>query len=286
MPELPEVETIKNDLNSKILNLKISQVTVSLPKIVKNDLTFFQNILNNNSFSNINRRGKLIICSLKNGNYFLLVHLKMTGQLIYQKGEEIIAGGHNEDQFSLSFPNKHTHLFFTFSDQSRLFFNDLRQFGYLTIVDQDQLNNKLKLYGLEPLSSDFTLKNFRSLLHNRKKNVKAFLLDQNLIAGIGNIYADEVLFASEILPTRSIDTLQTDEIRELHKNIKAILKRAVKYRGTTFNNFVDANGQKGSFLEKLRVYKKEKEPCSKCGGEIIKKRIAGRGTRFCSECQR
>jgi len=286
MPELPEVETIKTDLEKALINVKITDLKIYLPKIIKTNLTTFKKTLKNNYFKKIKRRGKLIIISLKEKDKFLLIHLKMTGQLIYQKKEKIIAGGHNEENFELLFPGKHTHLFFTFADNSKLYFNDLRQFGYLKLVNQQELDLILSSYGLEPLAPDFNLKKLKSLLKNKKRNIKAFLLDQKIIAGIGNIYADEILFASKILPLRSTDTLQEEEVLRLFKNIKLILKKAVQYRGTTFNNFVDANGQKGNFLKKLKIYQKEKEPCLKCGSKIQKEKIAGRGTRFCPLCQR
>ena len=285
MPELPEVETVKNDLNQKILKKKISQITIKLPKIVKNSKNYFQKSLLNHHFQNITRRGKLIIFELDN-KLFLLVHLRMTGQLIYQNKDEVTAGGHSEKETSWQLPNKHTHIFFTFSDKSRLFFNDLRQFGYLKAVDQKELDQTLNKFGLEPLDRNFTIQKFKNLIISKKRNIKAFLLDQHVIAGIGNIYADEILFASGVSPLRRTNTLKPQEIITLHQEIKKILKKAIQYRGTTFNNFVDSSGKKGNFIKFLKVYQKEKQDCPCCKQSIKKIKVAGRGTRYCLKCQK
>ncbi len=284
MPELPEIETIKNDLNEKILNKKIVQVSVSLPKIVRNPLSKFQKTLNNQTFKKVTRRGKLMILEV-NENLFLLIHLRMTGQLIYQKGISRIAGGHSDATLDFDLPSKHTHIFFTFADKSQLFFNDLRQFGYAKLVNKKELDQVLLKFGVEPLEGNFTLSKLQSLLKNKKRNVKAFLLDQSIIAGIGNIYADEILFSSSVSPLRTTNTLTAKEITDIHANIKIILRKAIKYRGTTFNNYVDSEGKKGSFLNFLQVYKRENKPCFKCQNLIQKTKVAGRGTRLCQKCQ-
>ena len=285
MPELPEVETIKNDLTKKILKKKISQITIRLPKVVRNSKSYFKKSLLNHHFQDITRRGKLIIFKI-NTNLFLLIHLRMTGQLIYQNKDELTAGGHSEKETDWQLPGKHTHIFFTFSDKSKLFFNDLRQFGFLKIVNQKELNQALSKFGLEPLDRNFTIKKFRELLLSKKRNIKAFLLDQSIIAGIGNIYADEILFASHISPLRQTDNLKAGEITNLHREIKKILRKAIRHRGTTFNNFVDSSGQKGNFTKFLRIYQKENQKCPNCKQPVKKTKVAGRGTRYCPECQK
>jgi len=285
MPELPEIETIKNDLNEKILNKKIVHITVNLPKIVKNPLVAFQKSLENQTIKSVNRRGKLMILEI-NQNLFLLIHLKMTGQLIYQEKNQIIAGGHSDAKLDFDLPSKHTHLFFAFANQSQLFFNDLRQFGYAKLVNKEELDQVLLKFGVEPLEENFTLPKLQSLLKNKKRNIKAFLLDQSLIAGIGNIYADEILFASSVSPLRRTDTLTKKEVENLHLNTKKILQKAIKYRGTTFNNYVDSEGKKGSFLNFLKVYQRANKPCLKCQNPIKKIKVAGRGTSFCQKCQK
>ena len=287
MPELPEVETIKNDLREKILNKKIKKVDLKLKKIVKSSAKDFVLILEGNSFKDIKRRGKLLVFVLTKKNRYLTIHLRMTGQLIYQKGKKIIAGGHSDDNNIINLPNKHTHIIFHFSDRSQLFFNDLRRFGVIKIVDKKELQNIFDNFGVEPLEKNFSLKIFQNIIKNKKGNIKAFLLNQKNITGVGNIYADEILFEAKILPSRKINSLEDNEIKKLFGAIKKILKKAISYRGTTFNDYVDANGKKGNFLRLLKVYGKEKEKCQRCKKGIMQKvKIAGRGTRYCNICQK
>jgi len=296
MPELPEVQTIIDDLKKVVLDKKIKGVDILLPKIVRGSNKVFKNILEGNSFQDINRRGKFIIISLKR-NGFLVVHLRMTGQIIYKQKNNLIAGGHSDqkknfltafrDSGQVNFPNKQTHLIINFNDQSQLFYNDQRQFGFLEIVGQKEVNDLENRLGIEPLSTKFTLKHFQNLIKSRKRNIKAFLLDQENIAGLGNIYVDESLFLAHVLPTRTMDTLTKLEIKNLHLAIKKVLKLALKHRGTTFNNYVDAQGNKGSFINELKVYGQENKECFRCYKGIIKKiRVASRGTRYCSNCQK
>lgn len=287
MPELPEVETIRNDLKQKILNKKIKKVDLKLKKIVKSPKKDFILNLEKSKFRNIKRRGKLLIFNLSQKNKYLLIHLRMTGQLIYQKNKEIIAGGHSDKNNVIDSSNKHTHLIFYFSDKSQLFFNDLRRFGVVKIVNEKELENVLNNFGEEPLEKSFSLKIFQKIIKDKKGNIKAFLLNQKYIAGIGNIYADEILFEAKILPNRKIDTLNIKELRRIYQAIKKILKKAIKYRGTTFNTYIDTCGKRGNFTKFLKVYGREKKKCLRCKkGVIIKTKIAGRGTSYCNECQK
>ena len=294
MPELPEVETIKNDLKQKILKKKIKRVDLRLKKIVKSSVKDFILALEKNSFQNIERRGKLLIFSLDRKNKYLIIHLRMTGQLVYRKGKKITAGGHSENRrrdeamtrLYDDLPNKHTHIIFYFSDKSQLFFNDLRRFAVVKIMNKKELEKITSNFGAEPLEKSFSLKILRHLVKDKKGNIKAFLLNQKNIAGIGNIYADEILFEAGILPSRKIDSLKNEEVKKLYQAIKKILKKAVKYRGTSFNNYVDADGKSGGFLKLLKVYGREKEKCFRCKKGVIQKtKLAGRGTRYCDKCQ-
>ncbi len=287
MPELPEVETIKNSLNKKVLDKKIIQVDVRQKKVIRGSLSSFVKILPGRSFQKIDRVGKLLIFKIKDNELYLLIHLKVTGQLIYCKKNEIVAGGHNFPEIEVGeLPNKYSHVIFQFIDGSQLFFNDMRKFGYLKIVERKDLEKVLKEYGLDPLSPDFKLDNFRKIFKDKKTSVKAVLMDQELIAGIGNIYSDEILFQARIKPIRRANTLKKEEIKNIFEATKMILKKAIKYRGTTFSDYVDASGNKGGFIRFLKVYGREGEKCEQCGGVIKKTKIAGRGTRYCNRCQK
>lgn len=287
MPELPEVETIRRDLVKKILCQKIIAVEVRLPRLVRGGVKEFKQVLINNTFTDINRIGKLMVFSLKQGNKQILLHLKMTGQLIYCQDRKVIAGGHSLPKLQGGLPSKHSRIIFTFSDGSQLFFNDMRTFGYTELADKERVENIRKKYGQEPLSRNFTEKVLHGIIRGRKVRVKAILLDQALIAGIGNIYADEILFAAKVRPDRRANTLKKAEIARIYKAIKVILRKAIKCRGTTFNDYVDASGNQGNFIKLLKVYGREKKKCLECRTGVIKKiKLAGRGTRYCPQCQR
>ena len=293
MPELPEVETIKNDLKKRILGKKITGVEVRGGKVVGNKPADFTKILKGNSFHAIDRIGKLLIFELADRKNFLLIHLKMTGQLIYCNKGEVVAGGHETggegDKIpgvGEALPNKYTHLIFSFANGAKLFFNDLRKFGYAKIVGEKELEKIKGEYGIEPLTKDFTLKAFKEALGVRNAPIKAILLNQGLIAGIGNIYADEALFEARIRPSRRAGSLSDKETEALFKAVNNIIKKAIKYRGTTFSNYVDASGRKGNFTKLLKVYHREGEKCRRCGAVIKKAKVAGRGTRFCEKCQK
>lgn len=287
MPELPEVETIIRGLKNKILGKKIVKIDINLKKIIKSPLQEFVADLKGNKFKNVKRRGKLLIFELAHEDKFLLIHLRMTGQLIYKKDKKIMAGGHSYPNDFSNLPSKHSHIVFHFNDGSHLFFNDQRQFGVMQLVDKEELELVNAKFGVEPLGREFTVKKFKDILRNKKGNSKAFLLNQKFIAGLGNIYADEVLFFAGVLPSRKIDSLNKKEIEKIYKGIKSILKKAVEYRGTAFSNYVDVRGRKGKFLKLLKVYRREGKKCLRCKKEIIQKtKIAGRGTRFCNVCQK
>lgn len=285
MPELPEVETIKNDLNKKILKKKIREVVILKKGTVRGDARKFKNILRGNYFEDIGRIGKLLIFKIAPGDNFLLVHLKMTGQLIFRKKGKVIAGGHSQPEGDDFLPGKHTRVILKFSDDACLLFNDLRRFGYMQIVGEKELEDVLKNYGIEPLTKKFSLENFTEALDRRKISVKAVLLNQKIIAGIGNIYADEILFAAGIKPDRKVDSLSKKEILTIHNSAQKIIKQAIKYRGTTFNDYVDSDGNSGNFVKHLKVYGRAGKKCVRCGGIIKKIKLVGRGTHYCPDCQ-
>lgn len=291
MPELPEVETIKNDLSESILGLTIKEVKILSEKEIRNEKKYFKNTLSGNVFRNIDRTGKLIIIELKNKKY-LLIHLKMTGQLIFCAKNSLIVGGHSikegsfKDSVGGELPNKYTRFVINYTDGSKLFFNDLRRFGYAKIVHEDEKNKIVADYGIEPLKSDFSYKNLKNALKNRKIDLKSALLNQNIVSGLGNIYVDETLYDAGVMPTRKAGNLTDDELKRTVKSANKIIKKAIKHRGTTFNDYKDANGKAGNFFNLLKIHKRDGESCGKCGNKVEKIKIAGRSTYYCPKCQK
>ena len=285
MPELPEVETIRRDLQRAILGKEIVHVQAPTKRIIKNDLITFLAHTVGRSFTRIDRRGKLLYASISDSNHVLLLHLKMTGQLICQVEAGLIVGGHPMAKID-NLPNQYTHLIFEFEDGSKLYFNDVRTFGYAKIVGPDELASILDDYGIEPLTEPFTLKNFLAVFDGRRTSVKQVLLNQKLIAGIGNIYADEICFRAKIRPDRSVASLSRDEMKRLFNACQYVIGQAVEKRGTTFSNYVDAAGKKGGYMPYLKVYERENRLCLRCeetnSSKIV---LGGRGTHFCANCQ-
>ena len=293
MPELPEVETVRRDLEKVILNVPIIKVEVLHLKTIK-PLTAkqLQKRLLKHSITAIKRIGKLLIFELDIPDLVLLVHLKMTGQMIFspavKKGEarKLIAGGHSLAGPLTELPNKHTRLAVTFKNNAQLFFNDLRLFGYWKFANATELAKIKSSYGIEPLAANFTWPNFKKALGKRSANVKTVLLNQSIISGMGNIYVDEACWRAKIKPGRSVKSLSEVELKKLFKACHGVIELGVKYRGTTFNHFVDGYGKKGGFLKFLKVYGRARKPCERCGTLIEKIRLAGRGTHFCPQCQK
>lgn len=293
MPELPEVETIRRDLEKVILNKKIVSLEIVSSKTAKNSAAFFKKKLLNNHIQKIDRRGKLLIFDIAACQDYLLIHLKMTGQLIYLKGNDQLSGGHSLSQESFiasvggDLPNKYSRVFFNFKDGGRLFFNDLRKFGYLKIVNEKELESLLnKNYGPEALDQELNEEYLRQIFKNRTRPIKSLLLDQTLIAGLGNIYVDEALFASGIRPDRDARKVKAIELKKLVKEIKRIINLAIKNRGTTFSDYRDSKGNKGNYSRLLKVYGREKQKCQKCEEIIVKIKLGGRGTHYCPSCQK
>ncbi len=292
---MPEVETIRRDLAASVIGRKIVAVHILTSKTAKNPAAFFKASLLGQEFSAVSRRGKLLFFHVGSGQEkrFLLVHLKMTGQLVYVGRRKKIAGGHSLKGGSFleavgkELPHKHTRAWLEFQDKSRLFFNDLRRFGYLKIVSRAELEQVIaRGYGPEPLAKDFFPSRLAEICRQRKTNIKAVLLNQKLIAGLGNIYVDESLYAARINPHRPANRLKPDELRKLHSAINLIIRKAIRYRGTTFSDYVDSRGRRGNFSRQLRVYGRPGQPCLSCDRPLVKEKIAGRGTHFCPHCQK
>jgi formamidopyrimidine-DNA glycosylase len=274
LPELPEVETIRISLEEKIKGLKIEKVDLFCDKILKepDNIDDFKKIVRAKTIKGLSRRGKYLMLHLSEG-YVIVIHLRMTGRLLYLAEYEQIT--------------KHTHLIFYLNNNFHLRFIDIRKFGTIYLLKEDNLNTirGLSTLGLEPLDKDFTFEYLRYKFMTKNKKIKQVLLDQDVVAGLGNIYADEVLFEAGILPDRSAKSLSDDELRELHISIRKVIKEAICHRGTSFRDYVDGEGEKGEHQNHLKVYQKTNKPCSRCQCIIKKEKIAGRSSHFCPGCQ-
>lgn len=285
MPELPEVETIRQGLARKILHKSIVAVEVRKKRMIFGRISDFIRSLRGVHIAGIDRVGKLLIFKLSQKDRYLLVHLKMTGQLIYQDKKTLIAGGHNFPKIE-KLPNKYSHIIIKFRDGSHLYFNDLRQFGYARIVGEQEKNKIRAKFGLEPLSPEFTWVNFQKVFSAKKTKLKALLLNQQHLAGIGNIYADEICWSAKILPWRPAHKISPAELKNLFNSSKIILARAIARGGTTFSDYRTAEGRPGGYRRQLKVYGRHNLKCVRCGRLILKKKINGRGTHYCAHCQK
>ncbi|MEX1997293.1 MAG: bifunctional DNA-formamidopyrimidine glycosylase/DNA-(apurinic or apyrimidinic site) lyase [Candidatus Andersenbacteria bacterium] len=285
MPELPEVETIRQDLRAVLRKKKITAVTVRKPRMVVGSPRKLVVTLRGNTITEIDRRAKLLIFHLQRGDHFLLLHLKMTGQLIYRSPRTTIAGGHGWPPVGPDLPNKYSHLIITFADRGQLFFNDLRQFGYVELVTREHKEMITKTYGIEPLTPEFTWPAFREAVRPRTAPLKQVLLNQAVIAGLGNIYVDEVCFYAKVRPQRRAHRLTHAELKQLYRGCNHIIQQAIKHRGTTFSDYRDTQGRRGNYWRRLKVYGRAGKPCRRCATALQKTMVAGRGTTYCPQCQ-
>jgi len=283
MPELPEIETIVRDLDKKLKNKRIIAIKSLDKKVFQLTPADVKRAVGK-KIRVVKRRAKMIIIDL--GKNSLVVHLKMTGQLVYVGSGRVIAGGHPIVNQNKILPNKFTRVIFKFN-KSTLYFNDMRRFGWIKLMSTDEFIKFNKQLGVEPLSSEFTPEYFNKILSFRQKIlIKQVLLDQKYISGIGNIYADESLHIARIKPFRKVKTLKPAEITKLWRAIPKILKYAIKHRGTSFNDYVDAQGEAGNFIKHLKVYGRAGEKCKNCGQPVKKIKLGGRGTHWCDYCQK
>lgn len=236
----------------------------------------------------VRRRAKVLIIDLSS-SYSLVIHLKMTGQLVYRSGTNKFGAGHPNDSLIGNLPDKSTRVTIEFTDKSHLFFNDQRKFGWMRLMPTIEVENLdfFKKVGPEPLTEEFTWQVLRDRMRRRKNsNIKAVLLDQTVLAGIGNIYADESLWGAKIHPQTIVANVSDAKIKQLHQEIQFVLRLAIEKGGSTDKNYVNAEGKKGSYMSFARVFRRENLPCPRCGTTIVKTRVAGRGTHLCPHCQR
>jgi formamidopyrimidine-DNA glycosylase len=287
MPELPEVETVRLQLVHKVVDKTIASVTVVHYKTI-GLRTDFEARLTGKTIEHIDRVGKLLIWSFTGEtNLFLLAHLKMTGQFFYVGSDgKVAGGGHSMTEADTRvLPNKHTRVSFHFSDSTTLHFNDMRIFGYIHIATAQEVEVARAKYGPEPIHTAFDVEAFTTALKKKSAPIKATLLDQSFIAGLGNIYVDEALWHAEVAPTRPTNTITKDEAARIAHFAGDVMNTSIKVGGTTFQHFVDTGGNNGNYTDYLKVFGKQGTPCKRCGTTIIKIRCAGRGTHYCPGCQ-
>ena len=273
MPELPEVETIRRTLQAKVLNRPIRAIEVHYQRLLQNctELELAQ-ALQSRSFVELDRRGKYLICCLDSGSRMVL-HLRMTGRLV-------------------AAPNgcpleKHTSLQIHLDRDLEVRLVDQRKFATLHLLQEPGYGpiKGLATMGQEPLDSGFTPEYLREQFRGRSASIKSVILDQRRIGGLGNIYADESLYRAGIFPGKPAGSLTLREIERLHCSIQTVIQEGITYRGTTFRDYVDGDGHRGGFQERLQVYGREGQTCNSCGQSICRMKLAGRSSFYCSHCQ-
>jgi formamidopyrimidine-DNA glycosylase len=336
MPELPEVETVKRGLEKLLVGHKVLKVESDWAKSFPNSSASVDGFLVNSKVIGVRRRAKVLIIDLDT-KYSLVIHLKMTGQLVYVRQDEQshevrdksqedqaaidehsvipakagiqdkldsrseprmtnskagirFGAGHPNESLTNHLPDRSTRVEFTLDNNAKLFFNDQRKFGWVRLLPTIEVPNMdfMKKVGPEPLESDFKMSDFRCQLERRKgSTIKAALLDQSVIAGIGNIYADESLWAASIHPATKVSDVPDKKLKSLFKEVIYVLKLSIEKGGSTDKNYLNAEGKRGSYLDFANVFRKEGTPCPRHPDTLIQKtRVAGRGTHTCPRCQK
>ena len=325
MPELPEVETVKRGLERTIIGKTIQAVEIRVTKLFADDRQLIDQVLVGATVVAITRRAKVLLIEVS-GGWTLAIHLKMTGQLVVRPPNSRIpildptkfvgfAGGHPEKAYQQPLPHKHSHVIIEFSEGTKLYFNDLRKFGWMKLlrgssrlmnpalgITQKKVHPTLQILdsvfptvddfimslhlGPEPFSADFTVEYLMKLLKKRTIPIKQLLLEQKGISGIGNIYADEALFRSGIAPKRTALSLQLSEVQKLHRAIREVLELGIKHGGTSKNTYLNVEGTRGEMQDHLKVYQRSKKPCIVCATPIKRIKIGARSAHFCPRCQK
>ncbi len=272
MPEIAEVETVRNTLKNMILNKPIKSVNVIYPKMIESNLEEFKKLLPSRKIIDIKRVGKWLIFDLD--DYYLLSHLRMEGKFFVK--------GHAEEI------NKHEHVIITFTDGTDLRYHDTRKFGRMNLIKKEDLDSTeaIKKQGIEPISDKLSAEYLYNKIHAKNLPLKTILLDQSIISGLGNIYADEVLFASHINPLKKGKDITLSDCENIKDSAKKIITEAIKYGGTTIKSYTSSLGVTGRFQQFLMVHKKEGEHCQICNTPIVKIKVGGRSTYYCPNCQK
>ncbi len=289
MPELPEVETVRSGLAVLLPTKQVLAVWHDWAKGFPNAENDVKNFLVGAHITEVRRRAKVLLIDLDT-DYSLVIHLKMTGQMVYRSNDDTarFGAGHPNDSLIGMLPDKSTRVVFDMED-AKLFFNDQRKFGWVRLLPTIQVPELdfFKKVGPEPLANDFLANDFIIRIRRRPRScIKAVLLDQTIIAGVGNIYADESLWGAKIHPLTLVRDIPSTRLKILYKELRYVLFLAIEKGGSTDKNYVNAEGKRGSYMDFARVFRRETLPCPRCGTVIIKTRVAGRGTHTCPYCQR
>lgn len=283
MPELPEVETIKEGLKNRVMGLEVREIEIRESKLFRGE----KRRVIGAKVVDIWRRAKVLLMEFDN-QMTIAIHFKMTGQLIYQGADEKIkmVGGHPQREYNQPLPHKHTHVIIYFTDGSRLYFNDLRKFGWVMVLNKKELSEQsfIKNVGPEPFSVDYTFDYFMGGLSRRSRSfIKLALMDPAFIAGVGNIYSDEILYLAGVRSDRRAGSLSPFEVEKIFKVVPYVLLRAIKRGGTSDSTFIGVDGARGTYLKSAYVYHQEKDPK---GHPVMRKKMGGRTAHFCEICQK
>ena len=282
MPELPEVETVARRLSTVLSGKVIQGVSVLREKSFQGDPSRLTGL----TIKSVARRAKIISINFHE-DIKIIVHLKMTGQLIYFSKKEKIGGGHPSQDWVSKLPSSHTRIVMDLSDGAKLFFNDMRVFGWWKVVSGEGAELEFQKYGPDVNTDAFSLEYFLSKLPNRRVSIKQVVMDNKVVAGIGNIYASEALFLAKIDPTRATNSLSKKEVTRLFPFLKKVIEDGINAGGITFDGkYVDVFGFAGSYQNQLKVYGQDGENCKICKSIIEKVKLGGRGSYFCPSCQK
>lgn len=281
MPELPEVETIVARLRPLLRHKTIKQIQIFRPKSFHGDPTMVRGRI----IADVTRRAKLLRFHLGKG-FNLLAHLKMTGQFIYLDDGERVGGGHPSADWTRDLPSSHTRVMFDLDDGTQLFFNDMRVFGWIKVMSDAEVADEYAHLGPDIIDESVTPEYFGNALKQRSIKIKQAIMDNNIVAGVGNIYACDGLNLAKIDPYRPANSLSPKEAQRLLTALKIVISRGIELQGATIDTFSHVDGLAGGYQHEVLVYGREGEACYNCGGLIVKEKIGGRGTYFCRECQR
>ncbi|MDQ5951807.1 MAG: hypothetical protein QG639_1088 [Patescibacteria group bacterium] len=280
MPELPEVETIARRLDEVLREKQISQVKILREKSFHGS----PDAIIDAKIEKVTRKAKVLQIHLSN-TLSLLIHLKMTGQLIYQEDGKRVGGGHPSDDWVNDLPAKHTRVVIEFKEGGTLFFNDMRVFGWIKIVDEKAVSQEMANYAPDIIDPQITPTYFQHIFSRRSQPIKLVIMDNTVVAGVGNIYANDALHLAKVNPMRAANSLSDKEIEELYKSAVFVINKGIELGGATIDNYRNVDGLAGGYQNVVRVYQREGQKCLECGTLIIRTKQGGRSTFYCTTCQ-